>query len=149
VQSPLFRRIQSARRVESELPFRLEVDRMAVEGFIDKVLLEDDGAVVIDFKTNRVATPEQIADAAGHYLLQMQIYALAVQERFGLPVTDAILYFLTPDVTFSCRAQLDADGLRAELAALDVRLRSATDWTEFPPAAAHCPHCPYQTFCRI
>jgi ATP-dependent helicase/nuclease subunit A len=146
VQSDFFRRIQAAREVHSELPFRLAAGGMMLEGFIDKVLVEADGAVVVDFKTNQVQTPQQIDKAAEHYRLQMQIYALAVQERLGRPVKEMILYFLTPG---EARVGTpDESGLRAQLAEMGAHLRTVSAWTEFPPRVAHCSQCQYQDFCR-
>ncbi|HLN61149.1 MAG TPA: PD-(D/E)XK nuclease family protein, partial [Symbiobacteriaceae bacterium] len=78
--------------------------------------------------------------------LQMQTYALAVRERLGLPVKEAILYFLAPGEARSCR--LDEAGLRQQLEAMGRALRTASAWEEFPANPAHCPRCPYQQFCR-
>ncbi|MDF2629437.1 MAG: Exodeoxyribonuclease [Symbiobacteriaceae bacterium] len=148
VASPFFARIRAAGGGISELDFNTQLEGMTLEGFIDKVIEEDDGLVVIDFKTNHVTTPEQIDEAAAHYRLQMQIYALAAQERLGRPVKDALLYFLTPGEARSCQADLDEAAVRSHLREMGEQLRSASTWVEFQPNTAHCARCQYREFCR-
>lgn len=149
IQSPFFERIRAARHVYSELSFQIQIGGMNLEGFIDKVLEEDDGLVIIDFKTNHVQTAEQIDEAAAHYRLQMQIYALAAQERLGKqPIKDVLLYFLAPGEARSCRAHLDEAATRAQLQEMGEHLRSAAGWADFPPNLGHCARCQYQKFCH-
>ncbi|HYF76966.1 MAG TPA: UvrD-helicase domain-containing protein [Symbiobacteriaceae bacterium] len=150
IQSPFFERIRTAGpdRVYSEFPFRIQIGGLTLEGFIDKVLEEDDGLVVIDFKTNHVTAPERIDEAAAHYRLQMQIYAIAAQECLGRPVKDALLYFLAPGEARSCKAHLDEAATRTHLREMGDHLRSADGWAAFPPNDAHCARCQYQKFCH-
>ena len=49
---------------------------------------------VIDYKTDRVKTPEEIAQRARHYTVQLQSYAAAMERICGKPVKECVLYFL-------------------------------------------------------
>lgn len=105
--SPLGRRILEARdRVRREVAFTLAVpagevysdlppevaagDVVIVQGMIDLLLEEDDGFVLVDYKTDR-REPEQ---AALRYGTQIRLYRRAVEEILGRPVKEAYLHFL-------------------------------------------------------
>ena len=60
-----------------------------IMGAVDAVLVEGDHAVLLDYKTDRVAAPQELT---GRYALQLKLYAAMVQRQFGLPVTEAVLY---------------------------------------------------------
>ncbi|MFR3992009.1 MAG: PD-(D/E)XK nuclease family protein [Angelakisella sp.] len=60
-----------------------------IMGAVDAVLVEEDHAVLLDYKTDRVAAPQELT---GRYALQLKLYAAMVRRQFGLPVTEAVLY---------------------------------------------------------
>uniref|UniRef100_UPI0035B511E5 PD-(D/E)XK nuclease family protein n=1 Tax=Symbiobacterium terraclitae TaxID=557451 RepID=UPI0035B511E5 len=105
--SPLGLRIrQRPDRVRRELSFTLAVpasevypdlpaavacdDVVIVQGMIDLLLEEEDGYVLVDYKTDR-REPEQ---AALRYGTQIRVYRRAVEEILGRPVKEAYLHFL-------------------------------------------------------
>lgn len=105
--SPLGRRIlQAPGRISRELAFTLAVparevyndlppevaadDVVIVQGMIDLLLAEEDGYVLVDYKTDR-RDPEQ---AARRYVTQIRFYRQAVEEILGRPVKEAYLHFL-------------------------------------------------------
>lgn len=149
VASDLFRQLQAADEVHSEVPFRLEAGGLFLEGQMDKVAVVDGRVLVVDYKTNNVRTPPEIAAAAEHYRLQMQVYALAAAQVFGRPTADAVLYFLVPGQAVSCHAHLDATVTQARLEELGRTLQGAHGWNDFTPNPAHCPQCQYRTYCRL
>lgn len=75
-----------------------------ISGVFDRVVLEQnpDGsfarAHLVDFKTNRVESEEEIAAAVDHYRSQMSVYRAALTRLTGLPDTaiDAELIFTRP-----------------------------------------------------
>ncbi|MEZ5333059.1 MAG: UvrD-helicase domain-containing protein [Thermoanaerobaculia bacterium] len=90
------------RIVARELPVLLPPDDGAVgyvAGAVDLVHRDDDGRlVIVDFKTDRVETDEDLAARARAYAPQEALYARAVGEALGLetpPRTE--LWFLWPD----------------------------------------------------
>ena len=60
--------------------------------FVDCALLEKDGIVVLDFKTDHV-TESTVAAAAERYRLQVQTYAEALSRIYEMPVKAKYLYF--------------------------------------------------------
>ena len=62
--------------------------------FIDLLEEEDDGLVVVDYKTDSLDTDEEVAARSGHYRVQVGAYALALQEATGWPVKEVVLLFL-------------------------------------------------------
>ena len=68
-------------------------EQILVNGVIDLLLFEPEGITIIDFKTDRVKSGEAAAAAEKHRF-QLEIYAQAAAEIFGLPVRDRIVFFL-------------------------------------------------------
>ena len=104
MNSPLGERMRKADRVEREMRFLQEFtpEELAaidpalrvpgttlIMGAVDAVLVEGDHAVLLDYKTDRVAAPQELT---GRYALQLKLYAAMVRRQFGLPVTEAVLY---------------------------------------------------------
>ena len=67
-----------------------------LEGFIDLLFEEDDGLVVVDYKTDYIDAGEREEQAVGRYRLQAGSYALAIQKATGKPVKEIVLLFLQP-----------------------------------------------------
>ncbi|MBR1390243.1 MAG: helicase-exonuclease AddAB subunit AddA [Lachnospiraceae bacterium] len=60
-----------------------------IQGIIDVFWIEQDHIVLLDYKTDRVDTAEQLRDM---YRKQMELYGKALQRIFHLPVTEKYLY---------------------------------------------------------
>ncbi|HOW17817.1 MAG TPA: 3'-5' exonuclease, partial [Phycisphaerae bacterium] len=69
-------------------------DVILVRGMIDALLPTPDGLELIDYKTDAV-TPEQVADRAASYRVQMDMYARAAEAIWRRPVTARWLVFLS------------------------------------------------------
>jgi ATP-dependent helicase/nuclease subunit A len=65
----------------AEVPVVGEVAGLAISGRVDRLLVETDRVLVVDFKTNRPA-PKAIADADPEYVRQMAVYAAVLAEVF-------------------------------------------------------------------
>ncbi|MCH8215231.1 MAG: helicase-exonuclease AddAB subunit AddA [Planctomycetes bacterium] len=100
--------LDSGNRVLREWPFTVRIavgdgdphatqttdnDSQIVQGIADMVVLTDQGAQVIDFKTDRV-TVEQIQERASFYRDQLVLYGRAVEKCLECPVRGLWLYFL-------------------------------------------------------
>jgi ATP-dependent helicase/nuclease subunit A len=68
------------------------VDGTLVEGYVDLLFRDDNGLVVIDYKTDATTTAAAIAA----YRTQLAVYARAISDATGEPVTRALLLFLRP-----------------------------------------------------
>ena len=102
-KSPLYKRMTCAQQVWREFPFAVMVpagsltdlplemagEEVLVQGIADCVFQEDDHLILVDYKTDRVDSPEQLRD---RYREQMHFYRQALQTILGLPVTEVLLY---------------------------------------------------------
>jgi ATP-dependent helicase/nuclease subunit A len=70
-------------------------DGITLEGYVDLVFRDDDGLVVVDYKTDAV-DPQTRAERVTHYRIQAAAYALAIAEATGEPVVRGVLSFLDP-----------------------------------------------------
>ncbi|MBI3307653.1 MAG: UvrD-helicase domain-containing protein [Candidatus Omnitrophica bacterium] len=92
IQSPVFKKIQSAKAVYRELPFVLNERHGLIYGVLDLLFQDEQGGWhVLDYKT-AVGSPEKVSESA--YDLQIQIYALAVSRILGTAPKSGIIYFL-------------------------------------------------------
>ena len=67
---------------------------LLVQGIIDAFFVEDDGIVVVDYKTDRVKKAEELI---GRYKKQMELYADALHRGFGKKVSQRIIYSFALD----------------------------------------------------
>jgi ATP-dependent exoDNAse (exonuclease V) beta subunit len=88
--------------VHREVPFAVPLERLdlggaavtgLVEGSIDLLLLGPEGALVLDYKTDRVEAGSE-ADLAERYWPQLGLYALAVSACTGDQAPEIALFFV-------------------------------------------------------
>ncbi len=102
--SELYSRIMSANEVRREMRFLSEIPAFSiqpqldikvkdaniiVQGAVDLCFVEDDGVVVLDFKTDRVDNMQQLVDCYGE---QLNIYSTAAEKIFSKAVKERIIY---------------------------------------------------------
>lgn len=103
--SPLAGRMQKAARDDElyrEKPFVMRVkpaelfpdaeegeEEVLVQGIIDAFFVEEGQIVLLDYKTDRVQTKEELVD---RYRVQLQLYAKALGRALGLPVKEILIY---------------------------------------------------------
>lgn len=104
-QSALAHRMFASKRLMRELKFVSSVsageldggegghnaqdDMVMIQGVADCVFYEDDGLVIVDYKTDRVSDPKDLVD---RYALQLYYYKRALEQSLGLPVKQCLLY---------------------------------------------------------
>ena len=103
-ESAAYRRIRHAARVLREEPFITalpaaeirqgapENARVLVQGIADLVLVFDDHAEILDYKTDARRDPQYYVDA---YAAQLQLYRRAFALRLPVPVTKLTVYSFT------------------------------------------------------
>jgi ATP-dependent helicase/nuclease subunit A len=96
--SPLRARLAGARRLRREAPFAFALERAGggplVNGFLDAVALEDDGgALIVDYKSDRLEGAEPAEIVERDYATQRTVYALAAL-RDGVPRVEVAYCFL-------------------------------------------------------
>ena len=68
-----------------------------VEGFIDLLFEEEDGLVIVDYKTDTLGSDDEIERAMARYRLQGGGYALALSKATGATVKEVSFLFLEPN----------------------------------------------------
>ncbi len=83
-----------------EKRFEIILNGAWVSGTFDRVVLTRERAWIFDFKTNRVATPRQIAEARDAYRPQLSVYREALSRLSGIPAQaiETHLIFTKPAV---------------------------------------------------
>lgn len=90
---------------------------LAVSGRVDRLVIEPDRVLVVDFKTNRPA-PDRIEDADPAYLVQMAVYAAVLRDVFpGRRIEAALVWTdgpklmpITENIIGQTLARLRAEG---------------------------------------
>ena len=99
--SDLGKRLINAKRIERELPFSMLFDgkrvydtledgeNLFLQGIIDTAFEEDGEWILVDYKTDRVKSGE---DLIKRYKIQMDLYKEALQRLTGMPVKACYIY---------------------------------------------------------
>lgn len=108
-ESELYKRMQKSSRYWKELPFNVYIEAkklytadqikdievpiedVLVQGVVDCAFEENGKIIIVDYKSDFV---EQAEDLLENYSDQIQLYALALEKVFELPVTECYLYSL-------------------------------------------------------
>jgi ATP-dependent helicase/nuclease subunit A len=64
-----------------------------VEGYVDLLVRTEDGLVIVDYKTDRLADDRAVDERAEGYRIQLAAYAAAVEAVTGEPVVLGVLVF--------------------------------------------------------
>ena len=67
---------------------------IVLEGECDCVLVYPDGAVILDYKTDRIADPDRLVE---HYGTQLRLYRYAMERVLEMPVKGIYLYSFYTD----------------------------------------------------
>ncbi len=95
--SPLVQRALDSNRYWRETPVAGPVGNGIVEGFIDLLFEEEDGFVIVDFKTDALSSDDSMEKAISRYRLQGGAYALALTQAAGVSVKEVSFLFLAPN----------------------------------------------------
>ena len=99
--SDLGKRLINAKRIEREMPFSMlfegkrvydtleDGENLFLQGIIDTAFEEDGEWVLVDYKTDRVKSGE---DLIKRYKIQMDLYKEALQRLTGMPVKASYIY---------------------------------------------------------
>ncbi|MDU3930845.1 MAG: helicase-exonuclease AddAB subunit AddA [Veillonella sp.] len=99
--SDLGQRLIASKRVERELPFSMLFDgnrvypdvekgeRLFLQGIIDTAFVEDDQWVLVDYKTDRVKSGDELIR---RYKIQMDLYKEALETLTDMPVKASYIY---------------------------------------------------------
>ena len=80
---------------------KAQEEQILVQGMIDAFWEEEDGIVLLDYKTDRVMTPQELT---ARYREQMLLYACALGRAFpGKPVKEVLIYSFRLNQILSCK----------------------------------------------
>ena len=96
IESDIVMRAVRSGKLWREVPVAVAVGKGVLEGFIDLLFQEDDGLVVVDYKTDYIDAGEREEQAVEKYRIQAGSYALAIRRATGEPVKEIVLLFLQP-----------------------------------------------------
>lgn len=82
-----------------------------LEGFIDLLYEDDDGLVIVDYKTDSWRNPGDLDAKVERYRVQLRAYAKAVEDAVGRDVVRAVLLFLSRDEAVVRAVELGLDGV--------------------------------------
>ena len=103
-QSPLAALMGRAVAVRKEMPFSIllpahsfypqceEGETLFLQGIMDCLVEEADGLTIIDYKTDRTMTEEELK---AHYKIQLQVYGESAEKLLGKPVKHLYLWSFT------------------------------------------------------
>lgn len=76
-------------------------DTILVQGMLDCLIIEPDGCVLLDYKTDRITGEASLKDAIKRYRPQLALYAQAAERALSKPITETVLYFIDGEHTIS------------------------------------------------
>jgi DNA helicase II / ATP-dependent DNA helicase PcrA len=135
------RDIPASQVLHTEEPFELRLGEVIVAGRIDRIDQRPDGTVaIIDYKTGKSRDQEN-ADQS----LQLSLYAIAAQEKWGYKVGALIFHNLegnVPVITMRSESDLVAARDRVHAAAQGI-----ADGIFDAKVGMHCSFCAYRSLC--
>jgi len=112
--SPLAERIFAAKTVMRELRFLGQCgndilgehiegmddqSKIALQGVADCVFIEDGGAVLLDYKTDRAKTPQELVERYG---LQLRLYRRILADALPVPIKQCLIYSFELGMAIEC-----------------------------------------------
>jgi ATP-dependent helicase/nuclease subunit A len=92
LQHPNFQSILDPEEGYSEIPFLLSLPPYEVQGALDRLIRHQQHWRIVDYKTGEQSN-------AKNFEFQMKTYCLAASKIVWKPVTEAMLYFVEPNLT--------------------------------------------------
>jgi DNA helicase II / ATP-dependent DNA helicase PcrA len=127
--------------LHTEQPFEIRLGEITVVGRIDRIDARADGTVsVIDYKTGKARDQESANES-----LQLSLYAIAAEEKWGYKVGALVFYNLEDNVPVST-ARSDADLLDARQRVQKAAEGIAAGNFDARPGM-HCDFCAYRSLC--
>jgi DNA helicase-2/ATP-dependent DNA helicase PcrA len=137
------KRASQPKFIEKEFSFILEDNK--ITGRFDRIDMEEDETVIMDFKTSQIKTQKD-ADKRTKESLQLSLYALAYKNIFGTLPKRVELYFLESGIIG--RAQVDEDDLeKVKDVVKEVSEGIRKQKFEATPTYMACTYCAYNQIC--
>ncbi|MFD1408970.1 UvrD-helicase domain-containing protein [Kroppenstedtia eburnea] len=136
--------------LKNERRFIRRSDGLEVEGVLDRIHCTPDGVwELVDYKTNDISE-ERVEEVAREYLPQLQLYALAAREEWGIQAGRAILFFLKPGRCVEYRTDREWMEKAEETLRESARLlQQGQEMEDFPlRPGRRCSYCDFRNICE-
>ncbi len=127
-----------------EESFRFNVDDVTVRGRWDRVDVSKDNSAVIDYKTADVKTQKD-ADHKAKDSIQLLLYSVAFQNKYGFLPKKAVLHFVKTDLIGSSVPEVKR--VEKALAAVREAIQKIKGEKFDPNPGYQCRYCPYEKIC--
>ena len=137
------RRNLTPKSIEEKFSFVIGNNKIA--GRFDRIDMEHDGAVIMDFKTSAIKTQEN-ADKRVKESKQLALYALAYQYRSGVLPVAVALYFLESGIIGRYElSEDDLEDVKKDILKVSAGIRQQS----YPakPEYKACTYCAYNQIC--
>jgi DNA helicase-2/ATP-dependent DNA helicase PcrA len=129
--------------IEKEFSFILENNK--ITGRFDRVDEDEDGAVIMDFKTSQISTQKD-ADKRAKESMQLKLYALAYKNIFGVLPKRLELYFLESGIIGSYVVEEEGlEEVKKEVREVSAGIRARN--FDATPSYMACNYCAYNQIC--
>lgn len=103
-RSPLYARMKNSAEIRREQKFLIEISELSLDdelgkeynntngmlqGIADCMFAENDGFILLDYKTDRVNSEKVLAD---RYYRQLYLYSIALEKIFGRRISEGYIY---------------------------------------------------------
>lgn len=103
-RSPLYARMKKSDEIRREQKFLIEISALSLDdelgkeynntngmlqGIADCMFAEDDGFILLDYKTDRVTSEKVLID---RYYRQLYLYSIALEKIFGRKISEGYIY---------------------------------------------------------
>lgn len=101
--SGTFNRLLNAKQIKREVPFTYakadaDGDHQIIQGIVDCLFEEEDGWVLLDYKTDRIfGIGDMQSEMASRYEVQLTVYAEAVEAILRVPIKEKLLYLFSAE----------------------------------------------------
>ena len=113
LEHPLLLRARRSKYLYRELPFAYKFEGLLIEGIVDLLFHEAEGLVIVDYKTD-AGSEAELERRWDRYRWQGSVYAAALAEIAGLPVSEVSFIFVRKNMVKSIYNP-DLDQLRGTL----------------------------------
>jgi CRISPR/Cas system-associated exonuclease Cas4 (RecB family) len=136
----------------TEYKFRYDLDppkEKFVTGFIDRIIIRDNKAWIIDYKTTKEGPYRETKNTIAHDP-QLRIYSRVVQKEFGISpknIKAALLYLEGEKIVSASYTEDSLDSIEHELLGLYESISSHPPEEARGLVGQHCRRCEYRDMC--
>ena len=141
LDSSFYKDLELYKNFKNEFEIYIKENDYFLYGIIDKLVMEEDKFIIIDYKTDDI-TEQEIRERAQAYLPQLEFYSYIVKRIFDKKgeIELKIAFIKHPDMVFSKTAAItDFEKIRKEIKEMVINIREAN----FSKNLDHCSKCLY------